>query len=51
VCFSMCCRWPEEPAASGCVRKHLIRDAVEKEREKEKKKTDKGKQMGRSRVK
>lgn len=45
VYVCMCCRWQEEQAASGSVRKHLIRDGVKEAREEEKKRKNR-KQRG-----
>lgn len=41
-CVCVCCRWLEEPAASGSVRKHLIRDGLEEEREGGRKRKQRG---------
>lgn len=46
LCVYVCCRWLEEPAASGSVRKHLIRDGVEEEREQGKKRKQRGRDDG-----
>ncbi len=45
-CACVFCRWLEEPAASGSVRKHLIRDGVEKEREEGRKRKQRGRDEG-----
>ncbi len=42
VCVCVFCRWLEEPAASGSVRKHLIKDGVEGERGRRGRKENRG---------